>query len=124
MGKFYTDQERYECCRKWKISGLSINQYAKEIGMSRGTLRDWVCAYKNLTGKFINISNLSERENTIIEDKDVRLNILSDVEKIQKSTHFSRFDHSIVTIEYKDVKITTSLEQAERLLERIYGQIQ
>ena len=45
--------------------------------------------------------------------------MLSEVEKKKKSAHFSRFDHSIVVIEYKEIKITTSLEQAEKILEKI-----
>ena len=47
----------------------------------------------------------------------VKANILSEVEKANKSSHFTRFDHSIVVIEYKEIKITTSLEQLEKLLE-------
>ncbi len=34
----------------------------------------------------------------------------------------NRFEHSIVVIEYKEIKITTSLEQAEKLLEYPYFQ--
>ena len=45
--------------------------------------------------------------------------IQQEVEKLKKSNHFSRFDHSIVVIEYKEAKITTSLEQAERILKNI-----
>ena len=48
----------------------------------------------------------------------IKANILNEVEKQNKSSHFTRFDHSIVVIEYKEIKITTSLEQAERLLEK------
>ena len=40
-------------------------------------------------------------------------------EIIKKSRHFSRFDHSIVVIEYKNLKITTSLEQAMAILDKI-----
>ena len=43
--------------------------------------------------------------------------------KITKSNHFNRFDHSIVVIEYKELKITTSLAQAEKLLEKLYDNI-
>ena len=80
-------------------------------------------AYNNINGKFINVSTVSENESNIIEEKDVRVNIISEIEKLNKSTHFSRFDHSIVVIEYKELKITTSLEQAERLLEKLYDHI-
>lgn len=87
MGKYYSDLERYEHVRKYKLSGKTISEYA--------------------------------RENNIIETEDITVNMLSEVEKLKKSSHFSRFDHSVVVIEYKEIKITTSLEQAEKLLEKI-----
>ena len=121
--KFYTDQERYEWCRKCKLSGMPITTFAKENGINRETLRDWMNAYNNINGKFININTISENENNIIEENDVRVNMLSEVEKIKKSSHFSRFDHSVVVIEYKGLKVTTSLEQAEKILEKIYDQL-
>ena len=40
-------------------------------------------------------------------EKDLIVNILSESEIITKSNHFNRFDHSIVVIEYKELKITT-----------------
>ena len=80
-------------------------------------------AYNNINGKFINVKTVSEKENNIIGENDIRVNILSEIEKIKKSTHFTRFDHSIVVIEYKELKITTSLEQAEALLEKLYDHI-
>lgn len=116
--KHYTDQERYEHCRRCRLSGKSVSQYAKENGLNRATLRDWMNAYKNIHGKFINVSTVSENENNIIESDDLRVNMLSEVEKKKKS-HFNRFDHSVVEIEYKGVKIATSLEQAEKILEKI-----
>lgn len=115
----YTDQERYEHCRKHKLSGLSVSEYARQNGLKRSTLKDWVDAYNNINGKFINVSTVSDKTGELIDNGSYRANILSEVEKIKKSTHFSRFDHSIVVIEYKEVKITTSLEQAERILKNI-----
>lgn len=120
MGKHYTDQERYEHCRKFRISGLSQSEYARQNGLNRNTFQDWISAYRNIHGKFINVNEVANKENNLIETKDVKVNILSEIEKAKKSSHFSRFDHSIVVIEYKEIKITTSLEQAEKLLERIY----
>ena len=64
---------------------------------------------------FINVSTVSQNENKIIEDKDVTVNVLNEIVKDKKSSHFNRFYNSIVVIEYKEIKITTSLEQAERL---------
>lgn len=80
-------------------------------------------AYKNINGKFINITTVSQRENNIIENEDVKVNILSEIDKLKKSTHFTRFDHSIVVIEYKGLKVSTSLEQAEAILEKLYDQL-
>ena len=80
-------------------------------------------AYNNINGKFINVSNVSEKENQIIGENDITINILSEIEKVKKNAHFGRFDHSIVVIEYKELKISTSLEQAERLLEKLYDKI-
>lgn len=120
---YYTDQERYEYCRRCKISGKTVSEFAKENNINRTTLRDWMKAYNNINGKFINVSTVAENENRIVENKDVRVNILSEIEKAKKSSHFSRFDHSIVVIEYKGIKISTSLKQAERLLERLYDSV-
>lgn len=119
MGKYYSDLERYEHVRKFRISGKTIRQYAREEGINERTLGDWIRAYNNMHGKFINVNTVSEKESNIIETEDIRVNMLSEVEKIKKSSHFSRFDHSIVVIEYKELKITTSLEQAEKILEKI-----
>ena len=121
--RFYTDQERYEWCRKCKLSGMPVTTFARKNGLSRETLRDWMNAYNNINGKFINVNTVSENVNNLIEDKDVKVNILSEVEKIKKSKHFSRFDNSVVVIEYKELKVTTSLEQAEKILDRLYDQL-
>ena len=121
--RYYTDQERYEFCRRYKICGKTISEFARENNINRTTLRDWINAYNNINGKFINVSTVAENENNIVENKDLRVNMLSEVEKIKKSSHFSRFDHSIVVIEYKGIKISTSLNQAERLLEKLYDNV-
>ncbi|HBD05910.1 MAG TPA: hypothetical protein DCY93_00675 [Firmicutes bacterium] len=116
---FYTDQERYEHCRRCRLSGKSVSQYARDNGINRSTLKDWMNAYRNIHGKFININTVREKENNIIDRDDLRVNMLSEVEKKKRRTHFDRFDHSVVEIEYKGIKITTSLEQAEKILEKI-----
>ena len=119
MGKHYTDYERYEHCRKYKLSGMNVSEYARINNLNRSTFKDWVSAYNNINGKFINVSTVSNNDGEVIDNGMYRTNILSEVEKFKKSSHFSRFDHSIVVIEYKGVKITTSLEQAERILKNI-----
>lgn len=115
----YSDQERYEHCRKYRISGLSVSEYARRNNLNRSTFKDWVAAYNNINGKFINVSCVSNNEFEITNDSIIKANILSEAEKYKKSQHFSRFDHSIVVIEYKDCKITTSLEQAEKILRNL-----
>ena len=102
---------------------MPVTTFARKNGLRRETLRDWMNAYNNINGKFINVNTVSENVNNLIEDKDVKVNILSEVEKIKKSKHFSRFDHSVVVIEYKELKVTTSLEQAEKILDRLYDQL-
>ena len=119
MGKHYTDYERYEHCRKYRLSGMSVAEYARVNGINRSTLKDWVSAFNNINGKFINVSTVSDNAGELIDNGAYRANILSEVEKFKKSSHFSRFDHSVVVIEYNGVKITTSLEQAERILKNI-----
>ena len=98
---------------------MTLSEYANRNNLNRRTLGDWVAAYNNINGKFINVSTISAKENELIDTGEYRANILSEIEKFNKSNHFSRFDHSIVVIEYKDIKVTTSLEQAERILKNL-----
>ena len=118
MKKNFCDSERFEFVRQFRLSGLTQVQFCALNGINRSTFRDWLNAYHSINGKFINVSALSEKPNCIVDDGEFRVNVLSEGEKIQKSAHFTRFDHSVVVIEYRDIKITTSLCQAERLLEK------
>lgn len=119
MAKHYTDIERYEFVRRFRISGMTQIGFCAEHGINRSTFRDWVDAYNHLNGKFINVSAVADKADNIVENQDYRVNILSEESKFKKSSHFSRFDHSIVVIEYRDMKISTSLEQAEKILEKL-----
>lgn len=121
MGRFFTDQQRFNIVKEFRTSGLTISDFARKRRMSRETLRDWVNAYNNLNGNFIDVSNFDNEKDVVIKDEDVVVNILSDEQKIKR--RFTRFDHSIVMIEFKGLKITTSLEQAQILLDIIYEQI-
>jgi hypothetical protein len=58
-----------------------------------------------------------------MDEDDMKLNILKDDEITKKSSHFTRFDHSIVVIETKEMKITTSLEQALKIVGLIYDRL-
>ena len=70
--RFYQNQERYEWCRKCKLSGMPVATFAKENGLNRETLRDQMNAYNNINGKFINVNNVSEKEK--ISDEAIQLN--------------------------------------------------
>lgn len=119
MGKYYSNQERFEVVKHYLASGMSQSEYSNEYGYARTTLRDWVNAYNHISGDFIRIDNIGT-EKSMIEDSDIKMNLLRDEEIVKRSGHFTRFDHSVVMIETKGIKITTSLEQALKILERIY----
>ena len=89
----------------------------------RSTLKDWVSAYENLQGDFIRIDNIDETPGTLIDEENVKMNVLKDDEITKTSSHFSRFDHTVVVIETKQMKITTSLDQALRIVELIYDRL-
>lgn len=120
--KQYTDQERFEIVKHFKTTGYSIAHFAREYNMAASTLQDWVRAYNHLAGDFIRIDNINEDE-SVIDGKNVKINLLRKAEIVKKSTHFSRFDHSIVVIELNDIKVTTSLKQALEILERLYDRL-
>ncbi|HKL84550.1 MAG TPA: hypothetical protein VJZ48_03670 [Bacilli bacterium] len=122
MKKYQTDIERLEWVKRWKRSGLSVRQFALQNNLGRTALNDWVNAYNNIDGRFIRIDPNLETPGQI-SNEDVTMNLLSPSEIDNKSRHFTRFDHSLVVFEYKDIKITTSLEQAMTILERLYGQL-
>ena len=48
MEKYYSDLERYEHVRKFRISGKTTRQYARENGIKERTLGDWIRAYNIL----------------------------------------------------------------------------
>ena len=118
MGKFFTDYERLEWVKKWKISHLNMTEFARQNGLAYSTFRDWVYAYQNLEGSFVRIDpNIGS--GYIGSKDDVTMNMLTANDVLKTSKCFTRFDHSIVVIEYKNVKVTTSLEQALIILEKL-----
>lgn len=123
MGKHYTDRDRLDMVKKYRQSGLGLSEFTRQEKINRSTLKDWVAAYNHLQGDFIRIDNLDSKPGAILDDDEVRLNMLKDNEVIKKSTHFTRFDHSIVVIETKEMKITTSLEQALKIVGLIYDRL-
>ena len=56
-----------------------------------------------------------------MRNEEVRMNMLSKEQITGKSNPFTRFDHSIVVIEFNGLKITTSLEYAKAILKDYYG---
>ena len=68
MGKYYSDLERYEYVRKFRISGKTIRQYAREEGVNERTLGDWIRAYNNrYTSKLFSIIQTCKINNINVE---------------------------------------------------------
>lgn len=120
MSKYKTDEERLEIVKGYKRSKKTISEYAKEAGISRCTLRDWIHAYDNIDGEFVRLRKNINDKGVIMENEECQMKVLTSEEIYKKSNHFSRFDHSIVVMEFANVKITTSLEQALKLMEQFY----
>ena len=123
MGKHYTDRERLDAVKKYRTSGLSMSEFARREEIKRCTLKDWVSAYQHLQGEFIRIDNMDEEPGILINQENIKMNVLKGDEITKTSGHFSRFDHSVVVIETKQMKITTSLEQALKIVEIIYDRL-
>ena len=119
MGKHYTDAERFEFVKKWRLSGLPVRTFARENGLNRETFREWTYAYRDLEGRFVRIEIDDKNPTQLIKTDDVTMNVLKQDQVGKKSHHFSRFDHSIVVIEIKGIKVTTSLEQALIIIDKV-----
>ena len=117
--KHYTDRERMEIVKKFRASGMPISRYAKENGLAFSTLRDWAYAYEDLEGRFVRLDFDESDPSRLMSTQDVTMHMLSEEQVRAKSNAFSRFDHSVVVIEHRGIKITTSLEQALAILGRI-----
>ena len=44
---------------------MSVAAFALKNGIARTTLRDWMKAYNNINGKFINVKKVSKKENNL-----------------------------------------------------------
>ena len=119
--KYYTDRERLETVKKLRASGQSITRFARENGIAYATLRDWADAFRDLEGKFVRLDFDESDPSRIATMGDATVHMLSEAQVRGKSNAFSRFDHSVVVIEYRGLKVTTSLEQAMAILGRILG---
>ncbi|HOE53869.1 MAG TPA: helix-turn-helix domain-containing protein [Bacilli bacterium] len=121
MGKYKTDYERLETVKEFKMSKLSVSEFARQKGINRTTLRDWINAYDNIDGSFVRLNKVldSSRKSVLLSNDDVNVSLLKPEEIRAKSKNFTRFDHSVVVIEVAQVKVTTSLQQALAILEKI-----
>lgn len=120
MGKYRSDYERLEAVKKFKSSKMTIHAFAEQEGLPRSTLRDWVRAYDNINGSFIKLKKEINRPGVILKSDECVTKILKPEEIYKCSRHFSRFDHSVVVIEFEKIKITTSLEQALKIMKQYY----
>lgn len=123
MKQRYTDRERLDAVKKYRASGMSMSEFAESEGLNRNTFKDWASAYQHLHGEFIRIDNLDETPGALIEEENIRMNVLKEDEITRTSGHYTRFDHSVVVIETKQMKITTSLSQALRIVEILYDRL-
>lgn len=121
MAKIISDRERLEYVKQYKISGLSVSEFAKRHNLARCTLRDWINAFESISGDFIQVNPSLAEKGDFMKTGEVRMNMLSHEQITGKSNHFTRFDHSIVIIEFNGLKITTSLEHARAILRDYYG---
>ena len=70
MGKHFTDVERINFVKKWRISGLPVKTFADQNGLNRETSREWANAYRDLEGRFIkiNVDDINPTPNTASSD--------------------------------------------------------
>lgn len=121
MAKRISDQERLEYVKQYKTSGMSVSEFAKRHNLTRCTLRDWINAFESISGDFIQVSPSLAEKGDFMRNEEVRMNMLLKEQITEKSNHFTRFDHSIVVIEFNGLKITTSFEHARAILKDYYG---
>lgn len=122
MRKHYTSYERLETVKEFKVSKLTVSEFSRLKGINRTTLRDWINAFDNIDGSFVklNKNEKSVGNGLVLSNDDAVVKMLSTEQILKKSNKFSRFDHSIVVIEFEKIKITTSLEQALAIMEKYY----
>ena len=83
MGKHYSDRERLDAVKKYKISGLRMSEYVKIEGYNRSTFKDWVNAYEFLQGDFIRIDNLEDQPGVLLNEENIKLNLFRNEEIAQ-----------------------------------------
>lgn len=120
MSKYKTDYERLEMVKKFKCSHKSISQFSKDENIPYGTIRDWIRAFDNIDGEFVKLKKEMSKPGVVLENNDATVKLLKNEEIYHKNSHFTRFDHSVVVIEFAKIKITTSLKQALVIMGQYY----
>ncbi len=98
---------------------MPVKTFARENGLNRETFGEWANAYKDLEGKFVRINADDSNPTQLVKTDDLTINMLTLEQIGRKSHHFSRFNHSLVMTEIKGIKVTTSLEQALAILDKV-----
>ena len=120
MSKYKSDYERLEMVKKFKCSNKSISQFSKDENIPYATIRDWIRAFDNIDGEFVKLKKEIYKPGVVLENNDATLKLLKNEDIYHKNTHFTRFDHSVVVIEFAKIKITTSLQQALEIMSQYY----
>lgn len=120
MSKYKSDYERLEYVKKFKSSNKSLSQFAIEEKIAYSTIRDWVRAFDNINGDFVKLNKELNKPGVVLKNDELSIKMLTNEQIYHKNSHFTRFDHSVVQIEFSKLKITTSLEQALTILKHYY----
>ena len=103
MSKYKSDYERLEMVKKFKCSNKTISQFSKDEKIPYTKLK------KELS-----------KPGVVLENDDATVKLLKNEEIYHRNSHFTRFDHSVVVIEFEKIKITTSLKQALEIMGQYY----
>ncbi|MCC9261221.1 MAG: hypothetical protein K8V75_02445 [Methanobrevibacter woesei] len=120
MSKYKSDYERLETVKKFKCSNKSISQFSRDEKIPYTTLRDWIRAFDNIDGEFVKLKKEMSKPGVVLTNDDATLKLLKNEEIYHKHSSFTRFDHSVVVIEFAKIKITTSLQQALEIMSQYY----
>ena len=120
MSKYKSDYERLETVKKFKCSNKSISQFSKDENIPYATVRDRIRAFDNIDGEFVKLKKEMSKPGVVLENNDATVKLLKNEEIYHKNSHFTRFDHSVVVIEFAKIKITTSLKQALEIMSQYY----
>lgn len=93
---------------------MNVSEYARVNNLNRSTFKDWVAAYNNINGKFINVSTVS--------DATVEIETVADlVEKLVKENASKVQDHDDYEIRYQ--ALTERYNKAKDELEKANNEL-